>query len=149
MEAMRVIDRSARTITIVFSGELFCLLLIGVLHIHNAVPKASLAVSSSAVLALAIRAGFSHVLILEPQRVTARTLLRTRSWNYGDLRWAGVSGTKRPNSRSFIVLELKTGKSYSFTAYSEQPDSPSLTARAAREINARIQTSGAIFPQRI
>jgi hypothetical protein len=136
---MRVIDRHARTITIVFCGELFCTFLIGIIHIHNAVPKASLAVSSSAVLALAIRAGFSHVLILEPGRLTTRTLLRTRSWNYADLRRAGVSATKREGNDSFIVLEPKTGKTYSFKAFSEEPDSPSLTVRTAREINTRIR----------
>jgi hypothetical protein len=142
---MRVIDRHARTITIVFFGEVFWLFLIGVVHVHNAVPKASLAVSSSVVLALAIRAGFSHVLVLEPARLTTRTLIRTRSWNYGELRWAEeVSGPKRRSNRSFIVLEPKTGKSYSFKAFSEEPDSQLLTARTVREINARIRSSNTI-----
>jgi hypothetical protein len=126
----------------VFCGEVFWLLLIGIVHIHNSASRASLAVTASVVLGLAIRAGFSHVLILEPARLTTRTLIRTRSWNYGDLRWAEeVSGLKKGTNRSVIVLQAKTGKSYSFKAFSEERDLPWLTARTVREINARIRNS--------
>jgi hypothetical protein len=142
MDTMRVIDRHTRTITIVFFGEVLWLLLIGIVHVHNAVPKASLAVSSSLVLALAIRAGYSHVLVLESGRLTTRTLLRTRSWNYDELRWAEEApGRTKGANRCFIVLKPKTGKSYSFEGFGEEPDSPMLTARTVREINARIRSS--------
>jgi len=142
METMRVVDRHTRTITSVFLGEVFLLLIIGTVHMHNAAPRVSLAVSSSVVLALAIRAGFAHVLVLESGRVTTRTLLRTRSWNYGELRWAEeVSGMKKGGNRSFIILAPKIGKSHVFKGLSEEPDSPLFAARAVREINSRIRSS--------
>ena len=142
---MRVVNGNARTITIVFFGEVFWLLLIGIVHIHSAPTRVSLALAASVVLAFAIRSGFSHVLILEPGRLTTRTLTRTRSWNYDELRSAErVSGTKTKCGRSFIVLQPKIGKSYSFKALSEEPDSTSLTERAVRETNARILYSSTI-----
>jgi hypothetical protein len=59
-------DRT-RTIVIVFCGEAFWLILIGVVHVHSAPDKEFLALVASLMLVIAIRSGFSYVLILEPE----------------------------------------------------------------------------------
>ncbi len=140
--AARIVNGHARTITIVFLAEVFCLLLIALVHVHHGVPKAWFAVASTAEGILTIRAGFSHVLVVGPARVKARTLMRTRSWNYGELQWAKeVLRTRKGRSRTYIVLGLKTRRPYSFRAGSDEADAPSLTTRTVREINARILSS--------
>jgi hypothetical protein len=145
MEAIRVIDRQARNTTTVFCGEVFCLFLIGLVHLHSAAPRVTLAVSSLVVLVLAVRAGCSYMLVVEPGQLTTRSVIRTRSWNYGELLRAELSGSEAGSKGSFIVLESKSGKRYSLKAFSQGPDSSSLTARTVREINARICSCHALW----
>jgi hypothetical protein len=143
---MRLVDGDARTITIVFCAEILLLLLIGTVHTHSAAARASLALAASVVLAFAVRSGYSYVLILEPFRVTARTLTHTRSWRYDELRSAeGFSGSKALFNHSFIVLQPKLGRPYSFTTLGEDPDMPSHITRVEQEINTRISCSGTVW----
>jgi hypothetical protein len=140
--SVRYVNGRARTISIVFCGEVLWLLFIGIVHIHSGVSKGYLALIASLVLVIAIRSGISFVLILEPDRLTTRTLTRTRSWTYSELQSAeGVSGPKKMGNRSIIVLRPKIGEPYVFKALGEVSDSTSFTHPAVRQINARILCS--------
>ncbi len=128
-------------------GEIFWLLLIGIVHIHSGASKGLLAVMASLVLTTTIRSGISFVLILEPDRITTRTLIRTRSWAYSELQSAeGVVSSEKMGRRSTIVLRPKIGKPFAFKTLGEASDATPLTHSAVQQINGRIFYSALIHP---
>jgi hypothetical protein len=132
---MRYTDGRGRTIAIVFCGEIFWLLLIGVVHLHGAADKGSLALLAFLMAILAMRSGFSYVLILEPQRLRARTLIRTKSWTYRELRSAQRTFAPGFSNRGAIILSPKVGKPYTFAIRSESLTLPSYADHVVGEIN--------------
>jgi hypothetical protein len=135
---VRYVNGRTRTIAIVFCGETFWLMLIGMIHLHGATDKASLTLVASLMVILAIRSGFAYVLILEPHQLRAKTLTRTRLWRYSELRSAERVVAPSAHDRGFIILSPKVGKPYRFAIRSELPELPSFIDPFVREINTRI-----------
>jgi hypothetical protein len=142
---VRYADGRNRTIAIVFCGEIFWLTLIGVIHLQSATDKASLALVAVLMVIVAVRSGFSYVLILEPDVLRAKTLTRTRSWRYSELRSADRVCATSAYDRGCIILSPKVGKPYRFAIRSESPELPSFIDPLVGEINTRIVCAG-LFP---
>jgi hypothetical protein len=135
----RFINGQDRTMTIVVCGQIFWLQLIGIAHIHSGSSRALFACGALGVFVIGVRAGFSYVLILEPHQLTSRSLTRTRSWKYSELRSAAaVVDTARARRHRSIVLTSKSGQLYKVTSFRDTPDSPHVIDAAVREINACI-----------
>jgi len=106
----RYANGHGRTIAIFVCGEIFWLLLIGLVHSDGVGTKLLLAALSALVLLLAIRCGFSFVLVLTPEYVTTRTLTRTRTWRYQELRTAQLStGSHRRSNRRIVMITPRLG----------------------------------------
>jgi hypothetical protein len=114
---VRYVNGRTRTIAIVFCGEIFWLMLIGVIHFHSATDKESLALVASLMVILAIRSGFAYVLILEPHQLRAKTLTRTRLWRYSELRSAERVVAPSAHDRGFIILRPSTSYGHSTVHY--------------------------------
>ncbi len=135
---LRYVNGRARTIAIVACGEVFWLMLIGVVHLHRATDRAGLTLAALLVLVLAIRSGVSHVVILEPHRLWAKTLLRTRCWTYSELRSAATRTDGEGCGGCVVIVTPKVGKPFSFAVLPEPPEQPSFIDPFVDEINARI-----------
>jgi hypothetical protein len=135
----RYANGHGRTIAIVVSGEIFWLLLIGLMHSDGVGTKLLLGALSALVLLLAIRCGFSFVLVLTPEYVTTRTLTRTRRWHYQELRTAQLSaGSHRRSKRRVVMITPIIGCPYQFAIPEDDPGCPSAFDAAVEEINTRI-----------
>jgi hypothetical protein len=135
----RYANGRGRTIAIFVCGEIFWLLLIGLVHSDGVGTKLLLAVLSALVLLLAIRCGFSFVLVLTPEYVTTRTLTRTRRWRYEELRTAQLSaGSHRRSNRRVVTITPRLGCPHQFPIPEDDPESPSAFDAAVEEINTRI-----------
>jgi len=135
----RYADGHRRTISIVVCGEIFWLLLIGVVHSAGVGSKLLLAALGALMLLLAIRCGFSFVLVLTPDHLTTRTPTRTRRWRYQELRTAQLSaGSHRRSDRRVVMIAPRRGRPYTFAISEGDPDSPSAFDAAVEEINTRI-----------
>jgi hypothetical protein len=136
---LRCINGKSRTIAIVACGELFWLLLIGVVHARDATTKNVVSALALLVLGIAIRAGFSFDLVLGHDAVTTRTLVRTRSWRYGELRSAElVEKPLRNSKRTLVMLNPVIGRPYRFTTLEEAPEPLSDFDAVIQETNIRI-----------
>jgi len=135
----RYANGHGRTIAIVVCGEIFWVLLIGVVHSAGVGSKLLLAALSALVLLLAIRCGFSFVLVLTPDHLTTRTLTRTRRWRYQELRTAQLSaGSHRRSHRRVVMIAPRRGRPYTFAISEGDPESASAFDAAIEEINTRI-----------
>jgi hypothetical protein len=135
----RYANGHGRTIGIVVCGEIFWLLLIGVVHSDGVTTKLLLAVLSALVLLLAIRCGVSFVLVLTPEYVMTRTLTRTRRWGYQELRSTHLSArSHRQSNRRVVMITPRLGCPYEFAIPEGDPDFPSAFDAAVEEINTRI-----------
>jgi len=143
---VRYTNGRTRTIAIVFCGETFWLMLIGLIHLHSAADKASLALMASLTVILAIRAGFSYVLILEPHQLRAKTLSHTRLWRYSELCSAERVVTPSARDRGFIILSPKVGKPFRFDIRSVSPELSSSVDPLVGEINTRIVCASLFGP---
>jgi hypothetical protein len=120
-------------------GEIFWLLLIGVVHASGAETREVLAALAALALLIAVRCGISFVLVLTPDHVISRTFTRTRRWRYTELRFAQASArpTRKP-SRKVILLTSRIGRSYKFTTLEVESEALSAFDAAVAEINRRI-----------
>jgi hypothetical protein len=136
---VRYINGRVRTTAIVLCGEIFWLLLIGVVHSSGTPTREFLAALAALVLLIALRCAISFVLVLTPDHVTSRTLTRTRQWRYIELRSAqALARPARKPSRKVILLTPRVGRPCKFTTPGDEPESPSAFDPAVAEINARI-----------
>jgi len=124
---------------IVLCGEIFWLLLIGVVHSRGAPTKEFLTALAALVLLVAVRCGISFALVLAPEYVMSRTLTRTRRWRYIELSSAQVvARPSRKPSRKIVFLTPRIGRPYRFMTLEEEPEIPSAFDVAVAEINTRI-----------
>jgi hypothetical protein len=122
----------------VICGEIFWILLIALLHSRGAT-IGFLGAAATLALLVAVRCGFSFVLIVTPDHVMTRTFARTRRWRYVELNSADIMAKPlRKPSRKVVVLNPKVGRPYPFTTLEEDPVVPSEFDAAVSEINLRI-----------
>lgn len=138
---LRFIDGRARTLAIVVCGEILWLLLIGLVR-SSGPTKECFAVLTVIAFLVAVRCGFSFVLILTSDHVIARSAARTRRWRYSELRSALVVTTaERRTTRAAVVFIQNTGHPCKFTTLDVGRNGLSTFDAAVAEINTRIWVS--------